>query len=76
MVVARTPLIPATATTAAPTSSHGRGPFHASGGSRVLEPDRVARADAVAGVEQKANDLLAQVDAHRELSSSLSHDAT
>ena len=35
----------------------------------------VAGADAVAGVEQKANDLLAQVDAHRELSSSLSHDA-
>jgi NAD(P)-dependent dehydrogenase (short-subunit alcohol dehydrogenase family) len=36
----------------------------------------VAGADAVAGVQQKANDLLAQVDAHRELSSSLSHDAT
>jgi NAD(P)-dependent dehydrogenase (short-subunit alcohol dehydrogenase family) len=36
----------------------------------------VAVADAVAGVEQKAKDLLAQVDAHRELSSSLSHDAT
>ena len=36
----------------------------------------VAGADAVAGVEQKAKDLLAQVDAHRELSSSLSHDAT
>jgi NAD(P)-dependent dehydrogenase (short-subunit alcohol dehydrogenase family) len=36
----------------------------------------VAGADAVAGVEQKANDLLAQVDAHRDLSSSLSHDAT
>jgi NAD(P)-dependent dehydrogenase (short-subunit alcohol dehydrogenase family) len=34
----------------------------------------VAGADAVAGVEQKAKDLLAQVDAHRELSSSLSHD--
>jgi len=34
----------------------------------------VAGADAVAGVEQKANDLLAQLDAHRELSSSLSHD--
>jgi len=34
----------------------------------------VAGADAVAGVEQKANDLLAQVNAHRELSSSLSHD--
>ena len=36
----------------------------------------VAGADAVTGVEQKARDLLAQVDAHRELSSSLSHDAT
>jgi NAD(P)-dependent dehydrogenase (short-subunit alcohol dehydrogenase family) len=34
----------------------------------------VAGANAVAGVEQKANDLLAQVDAHRELSNSLSHD--
>jgi NAD(P)-dependent dehydrogenase (short-subunit alcohol dehydrogenase family) len=34
----------------------------------------VAGADAVAGVEQKAKDLLAQGDAHRELSSSLSHD--
>jgi hypothetical protein len=29
--------------------------------------------DAVATVEKKAKDLLAQVDAHRELSSSLSH---
>ena len=36
----------------------------------------VAGADAVAGVEQKATDLQAQVDAHRELSSSLSHDAS
>ena len=36
----------------------------------------VAGADAVAGVEQKAKDLLAQVDAHRDLSSSLSHDLT
>ena len=36
----------------------------------------VAGADAVTGVEQKARDLLAQVDAHRDLSSSLSHDAT
>ena len=35
----------------------------------------VAGADAVAGVEQKAKDLLAQVDAHRGLSSSLAHDA-
>jgi NAD(P)-dependent dehydrogenase (short-subunit alcohol dehydrogenase family) len=34
----------------------------------------VAGADAVAGVEQKAKDLLAQVDAYRELSSSLAHD--
>jgi NAD(P)-dependent dehydrogenase (short-subunit alcohol dehydrogenase family) len=34
----------------------------------------VAGADAVEGVEQKAHDLLAQVDAHRELSSSLGHD--
>jgi NAD(P)-dependent dehydrogenase (short-subunit alcohol dehydrogenase family) len=34
----------------------------------------VAGADAVAGVEQKAKDLLAQVDAHRELSSSLARD--
>ena len=36
----------------------------------------VAGADAVAGVEQKAKDLQAQVNAHRELSSKLSHDAT
>jgi NAD(P)-dependent dehydrogenase (short-subunit alcohol dehydrogenase family) len=34
----------------------------------------VAGADAVQGVEQKAQDLLAQVDAHRELSSSLAHE--
>jgi NAD(P)-dependent dehydrogenase (short-subunit alcohol dehydrogenase family) len=34
----------------------------------------VAGADAVAAVEQKANTLLAQADAHRELSSSLAHD--
>jgi NAD(P)-dependent dehydrogenase (short-subunit alcohol dehydrogenase family) len=34
----------------------------------------VAGADAVRGVEQKARDLLAQVDAHRELSSSLALD--
>jgi hypothetical protein len=34
----------------------------------------VAGADAVAGVEGKARELLAQVDAHRELSSSLAHD--
>jgi NAD(P)-dependent dehydrogenase (short-subunit alcohol dehydrogenase family) len=36
----------------------------------------VAGTDAVAGVEQKADNLLAQVNAHRELSSSLSHDTT
>jgi NAD(P)-dependent dehydrogenase (short-subunit alcohol dehydrogenase family) len=36
----------------------------------------VAGADAVQGVEQKAKDLLAQVDAHRELSSSLAHEDT
>jgi NAD(P)-dependent dehydrogenase (short-subunit alcohol dehydrogenase family) len=35
-----------------------------------------AGADAVATTEQKANTLLAQSDAHRELSSSLSHDDT
>ena len=34
----------------------------------------VAGADAVAGVERKAEDLLAQVRAHRDLSISLSHD--
>jgi NAD(P)-dependent dehydrogenase (short-subunit alcohol dehydrogenase family) len=34
----------------------------------------VAGADAVQAVEQKANTLLAQVAAHRELSSSLAHD--
>jgi NAD(P)-dependent dehydrogenase (short-subunit alcohol dehydrogenase family) len=33
-----------------------------------------AGADAVAALEQKANQLLAQADAHRELSSSLAHD--
>jgi NAD(P)-dependent dehydrogenase (short-subunit alcohol dehydrogenase family) len=36
----------------------------------------IAGADAVAGVEQKAKTLLAQADAHRELSSSLAHDDT
>ncbi|NQX17992.1 SDR family oxidoreductase [Rathayibacter sp. VKM Ac-2857] len=35
----------------------------------------IAGADAVAGVEQKAHDLLAQADAHRALSSSLDFDA-
>ena len=34
----------------------------------------VAGADAVAAVEKKARDLLAQVDAYRELSSNLAHD--
>jgi NAD(P)-dependent dehydrogenase (short-subunit alcohol dehydrogenase family) len=34
----------------------------------------VAGADAVATVEQKAKDLLAQADAYRELSSNLAHD--
>jgi len=34
----------------------------------------VAGADGIAAVEQKAQDLLAQVDAYRELSSSLAHD--
>jgi hypothetical protein len=35
----------------------------------------VAGADAVATVEKKAKDLLAQADAHRELSSNLALDA-
>jgi NAD(P)-dependent dehydrogenase (short-subunit alcohol dehydrogenase family) len=35
----------------------------------------VAGADAVAALEQKANTLLAQAGAHRELSSSLDHDS-
>ncbi|GAA0794729.1 SDR family NAD(P)-dependent oxidoreductase [Spirilliplanes yamanashiensis] len=34
----------------------------------------VACADAVEAIEQKARDLLAQIDAHRQLSSSLAHD--
>ena len=34
----------------------------------------VAGADAVAAIEQKAKDLLAQIDAYRELSSNLAHD--
>ena len=34
-----------------------------------------AGADAVATFEQRARDLLAQADAHRELSSNLAHDA-
>jgi len=36
----------------------------------------VAGADAVGAAEQKAKDLLAQVDAYRDLSSNLAHDAT
>ncbi|WP_202919408.1 hypothetical protein [Saccharothrix deserti] len=36
----------------------------------------IAGADAIEFVESKAKLLLAQVDAHRELSSSLAHDAT
>jgi NAD(P)-dependent dehydrogenase (short-subunit alcohol dehydrogenase family) len=39
-------------------------------------PRWAAGADAVAVVEQKARDLLAQVDAYRELSSNLAHDET
>ena len=34
----------------------------------------VAGADAVEAAENKAKTLLAQIDAHRELSSSLAHD--
>jgi hypothetical protein len=34
----------------------------------------IAGADAVAAIEQKANELLAQADAYRELSSNLAHD--
>jgi hypothetical protein len=33
-----------------------------------------AGADAIATIEQKANDLLAQADAYRDLSSNLAHD--
>ena len=36
----------------------------------------VAGADAVAVIEQKARDILGQIDAHRELSCSLAHDDT
>ena len=36
----------------------------------------IAGADAVAAIEQKANDLLSQADACRELSSNLAHDDT
>jgi NAD(P)-dependent dehydrogenase (short-subunit alcohol dehydrogenase family) len=34
----------------------------------------VAGADAVAGIEQKAKELLEQIDAYRQLSSNLAHD--
>jgi NAD(P)-dependent dehydrogenase (short-subunit alcohol dehydrogenase family) len=45
--------------------------------SREEPPRRwVAGADAIATVEHKANDLLAQVDAHRDLSSSLAYSDT
>jgi hypothetical protein len=37
-------------------------------------PRWVAGADVVEGVEEKARLLLAQVDAHRELSTSLAHE--
>ena len=40
-------------------------------GSLYCDRSWVAGADAVATVEQKANELLAQVDAYRDLSSSL-----
>jgi hypothetical protein len=40
-------------------------------GVRVHAAGAVVGADAVAGVEQKARDLLAQVDAYRDLSTSL-----
>ena len=36
----------------------------------------IAGADAVAAIEQKARDLLAQANAHRELSSNLDHDSS
>ena len=52
-----------------------RRPRHAS--PRCEDPPLrfVAGADAVAAVEQKAHDLLAQIDAHRDLSTNLAHDA-
>jgi hypothetical protein len=42
----------------------------------LAEPPQrwIAGADAVAAVEQKAHDLLAQAHAHRELSTDLAHD--
>jgi hypothetical protein len=46
--------------------------------ARQEEPPRrfVAGADAIASVEQKTKDLLAQADAYRELSSSLAYSDT
>jgi NAD(P)-dependent dehydrogenase (short-subunit alcohol dehydrogenase family) len=43
-------------------------------GQDTPPPRWVAGADAIATVEHKANDLLAQADAYRELSSNLAHD--
>jgi NAD(P)-dependent dehydrogenase (short-subunit alcohol dehydrogenase family) len=43
-------------------------------GQNEPPPRWAAGADAIGVVEQKANTLLAQADAHRELSSSLAHD--
>ena len=43
-------------------------------GGQNPPPRWVAGADAVTTVEQKAHDLLAQVDAYRQLSSNLAHD--
>jgi hypothetical protein len=43
-------------------------------GEKAVPQRWVAGADAVATVEQKAKDILAQVDAHRDLSSNLAHD--
>jgi len=44
--------------------------------AQLEDPPRrwIAGADAVAAIEQKANALLAEADAHRELSSNLAHD--
>ena len=57
-----------------PTGAHGgyREDIVLPGDSVVPAP---AGADAVAAFEQKARELLAQANAHRELSSSLGHDA-
>ena len=43
-------------------------------GSHILAGVSQNSVDAIATVEQKANDLLAQADAYRELSSNLAHD--